>query len=577
MAEYRPFQQTSPASPQSNPSIIDDLFDLAVSRDLNVMLGKALRTIIQILGAEAGSALFQAQAPMNIRSGAFRQEALDRIQRWEEVIRKRLQETIWNIPASAALPISISKLSSSQLILINVPLVQGTRVIGSLTFVLPPGSELSEAQRHLLARMAIGVGQIASLVAELQVANHRLHQISVFYDVGQALVTTFDIAKLLSQAMELAANVIDAGAASIMLVDEEQRELVFKVSHGHRGQVMRQQRIPLDEGIAGWVVRHGQPVIANDARADARFSHRVDVRTGFLTQSIAAVPLKIKGRIIGVLEVLNKYSGMGFNQEDIQLMTSIGAQAAIAIENARLYQEVCDERDQLFLSQDDSRRELTRKIQDGPMQLLSAISMSLEHLERLSVNVNPEVVRNEIGALHNLVYQVNRTTHNLLFELRPLMLETEGLVASLTKLVSQLQLSEKFSVHFRSTEKVNYNLDTSVVVYSIVQEALNNVRHHANADDVWLYLDIRNDHFIVIVRDNGQGFDVKAFNESEDRRTSFGITNMRDQAASIGAEILINSSTQLPHRGTIVQLVLSWPPQDDTMSRIGTRRLIPNV
>jgi signal transduction histidine kinase len=268
---------------------------------------------------------------------------------------------------------------------------------------------------------------------------------------------------------------------------------------------------------------------------------------------------------------------MGFNQEDIQLMNSIGAQAAIAIENARLYQEVCDERDNLFLTQDDSRRELTRKIQDGPMQLLSAISMSLEHLERLSVNVNPEVVRNEIGALHNLVYQVNRTTHNLLFELRPLMLETEGLIASLTKLVSQLQLSEKFNVHFRSTEKVNYDLDTSVVVYSIVQEAINNVRHHANADDVWLYLDIRNDHFIVIVRDNGQGFDVKAINESEDRRTSFGITNMRDQAASIGAEILINSSTQLPHRGTIVQLVLSWPPSDEPISKIGTRRLIQNV
>jgi signal transduction histidine kinase len=315
---------------------------------------------------------------------------------------------------------------------------------------------------------------------------------------------------------------------------------------------MRQQRIPLDEGIAGWVVRHGQPVIANDARADARFSHRVDVRTGFLTQSIAAVPLKIKGRIIGVLEVLNKYSGMGFNQEDIQLMSAIGAQAAIAIENARLYQDVRNERDQLILTQDENRRELTRKIQDGPMQLFSAISLSLEHLERLSVNVNPEVVRNEIGALHNLVYQANRATHNLLFELRPLMLETEGLVACLTLMVSQLRISEKFN-------------------------AINNVRRHANANDVWLYLDIKNEHFIVMVRDNGQGFDLNEFNRTKDSRASFGIINMRGQAATIEAKLLINSSTHLPNRGTIVQLVLPWPPRDESKSKIGTRRLIEDV
>ena len=577
MAEHRLTPQASPASSSSAPAIIDDLFDLAASREIDVMLGKALRMIIRMLGAEAGSVLFQGQTTTNIRSGAFRQEALLRIQRWEGVIRQRLQETVWNIPAATSLPISVSRLSSSQLALVNAPLVQGTRVIGSLNFVLPPGNELSDHQRQLLARMAMGLGQIVSLVAELEVANHRLHQISVFYDVGQALVTTFDIGQLLMEAMELAANVIDAGAASIMLLDEHQKELVFKVSHGHRGHVMRQQRIPLDEGIAGWVVRHGQPVIANDARADARFSHRVDVRTGFLTQSIAAVPLKIKGRIIGVLEVLNKYSGMGFNQEDIQLMSAIGAQAAIAIENARLYQDVRNERDQLILTQDENRRELTRKIQDGPMQLFSAISLSLEHLERLSVNVNPEVVRNEIGALHNLVYQANRATHNLLFELRPLMLETEGLIACLTLMVSQLRISEKFNIHFKTTEKVAYDLDTSAVIYAIVQEAVNNVRRHANANDVWLYLDIKNEHFIVMVRDNGQGFDLNEFNRTKDSRASFGIINMRGQAATIGAKLLVNSSTHLPNRGTIVQLVLPWPPRDESKSKIGTRRLIEDV
>lgn len=561
MSEQPLYQSSSAAAAAAKPSVIDELFDLAASRNLDVMLGKALRMTIRLLGAEAGSVLFQAQSPINIRSGAFRQEALVRIQRWEEVIRKRLQTSTWNITAIATLPVSVSKLSDSKLVLINVPLVQGTKVVGSLSFVLPPGSVPDESQRSLLKRMAVGLGQLASLVAELELANHRLHQISVFYDVGQALVTTFDIAQLLADAMQLAANVIDAGAASIMLVDEERKELVFKVSHGHKGHMLRQQRIPLDEGIAGWVVRHGRPVIANDARADSRFSHRVDVRTGFLTQSIAAVPLKIKGRIIGVLEVLNKYSGQGFNQEDIQLMNSIATQAAIAIENARLYEELKDQHTQIIFDQDNARRELTRKLQDGPMQLLTAISMGLEHLERLSLNANPQVVQNEIGALHNLIHQAIRANHKMMFELRPLTLETEGLIAALNQYANQLRHSENFTLHYKPVEAADYNPKTSAALFFIIQEAVNNIRRHAKAGQVWLSLDVRNNYFITTIRDDGQGFDIKQLDEPNNRRPHFGIASMREQAASVGAKLQINSSTAEPNRGTIVQVVLPWPPQ----------------
>jgi signal transduction histidine kinase len=427
--------------------------------------------------------------------------------------------------------------------------------------VLPPGSNLIEEQRSLLKRMALGLGQIASLIVELEMANRRLRQLSVFYEVGQALVTTFDITNLLAEAMELAANVIDAGAASILLVDETRKELVFRVSHGHRGHMLRQQRIPLDEGIAGWVVKNGLPVIANDARADSRFSHRVDVRTGFLTQSIAAVPLKVKGRIIGVLEVLNKYSGRGFNQEDIQLMSSIAAQAAIAIENSRLYEELRDERDNIIHAHDDFRRDLTRKLQEGPMQLLSAIGMGLEHLERLNFKANPDIVQNQIGALHNLVRQANKTTHNILFDLYPLILEKEGLIAAVTQLVKQLKSSEKLNIQFRSVEEANYNQKIAGVIFIVIQEALNNAKRHAKAETVWLLLAARGEHFIVTIQDNGQGFDMSQLDGSQSKRLFGGLTNMRELAESIGARFQINSSTEGPKRGTIVQLVLPWPPQ----------------
>ncbi len=545
-----------PERPKS--SIVDELFDLAALRNLDTILRKALGMVIRIIGAEAGSIIFQAQSIQRVRSGPFRQEALVRIDNLEKALTKRLQSTTWRISTKSTLPISVSKLSDSQLVLVNLPLLRDTNVVGSLSLVLPPGHELSANQHNLLTRIARGVGQMTSLIADLELAHQRLKQMGVFYKVSQALMTTFDTNKLLSDTMQLAADVIDAGAASLMLIDDEKEELIFEVSHGSRSQVLRQLRIPLDEGIAGWVARNGQPVIVNDARADPRFSHRVDVRTGFLTQSIAAVPLKIKGRVIGVLEVLNKYSGTGFNQEDVQLMSSIAAQAAIAIENARLYQQVRQERDYIIKAQEDVRRELNRKLHDGPVQLLSAISMSLDHLERLN-EVKPEAVRNEIGALRNLVHQATRDARNVLFELRPVILETQGLVAAFEQYVNQLRSSENFTVHFKTVKYVDYDIKVAGTIFSIVQEAINNVKRHANARNVWLSLETRHDHFIVTIRDDGIGFNIDKSSDDYDERGSFGLLNMRERAALIDAELQIESRTEPPNRGTVVQLILPLP------------------
>ncbi len=560
MVENSALQQVSPSSNQPKPSIIDDLFNLTASRDLDVMLGRALRMTTRILGAEAGSILFKAQPSRTIQSGAFRQEALAHVEHWEEVIGKRLQETEWKISSTATPPISVVTLPNSNLVMVNIPLLQDTDVVGSLSLVLTPGSELTSNHRTLLTRIAKGLGQIASLIADLELANRRLHQLSVFYDVGQALVTTFDIGKLLVETMELATDLIDAGASSIMLLDEEKKELVFKVSHGNRRNALRQQRIPLDEGIGGWVARHGRPVIANDARADHRFSHRVDVRTGFLTQSIAAVPLEIKGRIIGIMEVLNKYSGGGFDQEDIQLMSSIARQAAIAIENARLYQEVFDERDRIIAIQEETRQELVRNLEEGQVQLLSAISMGLDHLDRLSASANPEVVQNQISALRNLVNQATYNTYNMLFELHPVTLEVQGLLVTCEQYINQLQRTESFSIHYDDNVKqAEFSTKIAAVIFGIVQEAINNVKRHANADDVWVSLETEENLFKVTIRDNGQGFDTETIDALLEKQTAYGLLNMRERAASIRAELQIESNTKAPNQGTVVHLSMPWP------------------
>ena len=551
----RPGLSTSPGVPKTDA--FDDLLVLVTTDNLDEMLRKALSIIVRSLNAEAGSILFQGQSIRCLRSGPFRPEALARIEHWEEAIGKRLSNSSWNIPVGSSVPISTASLAYHQLILVNVPLVRGSTVVGASSLVLSPGHQLTQNGRNLLIGMAKGIGHIASRITGLEVAQQRVNQMEVFHQVGQALVSIFDLNKLLSDTMQLAVNLIDAGAASIMLIDEEKEELVFEVSHGSRAKMLRQQRIPLDEGIAGWVAQTGQPVIANNARTDTRFSHRVDVRTGFLTQSIAAVPLKIKGRIIGVLEVLNKYADVGFTQEDIRLMDSIGAQAAIAIENARLYQQLRRERDHIIRAQEKVRRELARKLHDGPVQLLSAISMSLDHLERLN-EVKPEAVHNEISALRNLVHQAIRDARGILFEMRPIILETQGLVAAFQQNVNQLQRSENFRVHFDTAKQVNYDRQIAGTIFSIAQEAINNIRRHAQARNVWLALNIENDQFMVTIRDDGCGFDVSRVDHSE-QVGHFGLLNMRERAELIEAQLQIDSRVEPPNRGTTVRLTLPLP------------------
>jgi signal transduction histidine kinase len=533
---------------------------LAATRDVNTLLRQALALLVQSFHAEAGSLLFSGRMSQRLRIGDFRQEALAFIDRWERVVERRLLEGVWGIPSADEPPISTNRLLDSNLILASAPLLRDTRVVGSISLVLPPGQAFGTAGRDMLGKFARGVGQLASLATDLLLAQQRLNQLGLFYQMGQALVTNFDLSEFLENTMQLAADVIDAGASSLMLIDEEKHDLVFEVSRGERGDVLRRQHIPIEEGIAGWVARHGKPAIANDARADPRFSPRVDVRTGFLTQSIAAVPLKIKGRTIGVLEVLNKYSGGGFDTGDLRLLTSIGAQAAIAIENARLYASLRQERDHIIQAQEDVRRELARNLHDGTVQMLSAISMSIDHLQRL-LKVKPEAAFGELDALRNLVHQAAREARMVLFELRPIILETQGLAPTLGAYVKQLSETEDFAVHFEPAV-LPRQFDTKIAgtIFSIVQEAVNNAKRHAAARNMWISLGTTTDTLIVSVRDDGRGFDAASVEENYEQRGSFGLLNMRERARLIDGHLSVQSSTEPPNRGTTIKLSVPLPP-----------------
>jgi Nif-specific regulatory protein len=169
-----------------------------------------------------------------------------------------------------------------------------------------------------------------------------VRELLALYEIGQALSSIHDLDHLLQLAIERVVTLLDIESASIILLDEERDELYFKVADdtrvGHE-QRLREVRFPATQGIAGWVIKEGQSQIVPDTDRDPRFYRDVDVHTGTKTRSIICAPLRAQDRIIGVLEAINKRQGV-FTTDDVRLLEAFANQLALALENARLIQEL---------------------------------------------------------------------------------------------------------------------------------------------------------------------------------------------------------------------------------------------
>lgn len=182
--------------------------------------------------------------------------------------------------------------------------------------------------------------QEKSFEAHMSLENEKLGAV---FEIGSLVNSSLNLSEVLYLIMKHANRVTNSVASTLMLLDEKSGELVFSVPTGPKADNLVDIRIPPREGIAGWVVEHAQPALVPDVKEDSRFFPGVDETSGFETKSILCVPLKAKTHLIGVLEVINKLDGTSFTEEDQLLLSMFGYQAAMAIENARLYGELTDQ------------------------------------------------------------------------------------------------------------------------------------------------------------------------------------------------------------------------------------------
>nr|WP_290668537.1 GAF domain-containing sensor histidine kinase [Ardenticatena sp.] len=432
------------------------------------------------------------------------------------------------------------------------------RVDGSALFF--SSTPLSQENLHVLQNLLSILAHYAHVLEENRAARRYSQRLELLFDITRALTETLDLQGVLTYTMQLAATAMDAEAASLLLADPQTNELYFYAIHSSQKDRLVNMRLQSNQGIVGWVYQNGEAVICDDPANDPRFSRTIDERSGFVTRNILCVPLQVKGKRIGVLEVLNKHGDESFTEEDKHLLMTLAAEAAIAIENARLYQNLREERDRIMRIQEDVRRELARTLHDTTVQLLSSIVMSVGHAQKLYERA-PEMLPDELRHIEDLAQRAMLLTRKLLFELRPVVLETRGLGAALEAYIQRL---DEVSRTTRFTLDVCEELPdlpqhVAQTIFAIVQEAINNAIKHAEATTIHVQVDCTATGLEVLVEDDGKGFDLKKVQQAYDLSGSLGLINMYERANLIEASITIESEIG---QGTRVRLVLPYESLD---------------
>ena len=267
-----------------------------------------------------------------------------------------------------------------------------------------------------------------------------------------------------------------------------------------------------------------------------------------------------------MLEVLNKETKAGFTQGDLAWLETMANQAAVALENARLYQDLRNEKERMIQAEEGIRRQLNRDLHDGPAQLLSLIIMNVDVARRLLNSNRYETALSELDLLENLGRHANREIRTLLFELRRLSLESQGLVPTLRSYVSQLTESINNQAHLAGqmpkpgklellADDLPFELTPQVAknIFSVIQEATNNIRKYAEADNVWIRILIDDQYLLFSVEDDGIGFDLASVRRDNETRGSFGLLNMYERTEMLGGVMNIESPSPTTGRGALIK------------------------
>jgi signal transduction histidine kinase len=200
---------------------------------------------------------------------------------------------------------------------------------------------------HALAMLQSVFISRTRLMTDRLAIKYKSQRLERLLEISRTLSATLDIKSLLQTIIEVAQELTQSEVSSLLLYDTESKELRFEASPGHQRDDLQSIAVPLDSSVAGWIFTNARPMVIQDAREDPRVYRTVDKKLGFTTQSILGVPLIVKNESIGVLEAVNKLDEGHYTEDDLAILETLAAQAAVAIENARLLENIQNANEEL--------------------------------------------------------------------------------------------------------------------------------------------------------------------------------------------------------------------------------------
>mgnify|MGYP001082687428 CR=1 FL=1 len=521
------------------------------SLDLDEILNDALDRTLQMMGIEAGGIyLLDEEAgvlTIAVQRGFSPQfvAEVDRLKVGEgfsgRVVQSGQPLVVRNLSTDPRLTRMVVREEGLQSVAI-APLTSKGKVLGTLFAITRGHREFTDQDVQLLTSIGQQIGVAIENARLFKAEERRAEQFQVISEVGRRMTTILAVDELLGEIVRLIKETLGYYLVGIALVEGD--ELIFKAGAGGIWELPRFQPPHLkvgQEGITGWVARSGEPLLVPDVSQESRY---YSLPQASEIQSELAVPLKTKEAVIGVLHVQSDHLN-AFDESDLAVLQSLAHQAAIAIENARLYEQAQE------LAVVEERSRLARDLHDAVTQTLFSASLIAEVLPRLWER-NPDEGQRRLTELRELTRGALAEMRTLLLELRPAALVEADLGDLLRQLAESITGRARVPVALTVEGQRSLQPDVKVSLYRIAQEALNNVAKHAGASQATVSLHRQSKQVELHISDDGRGFDPEGISPE-----SLGLGIMRERAEAIGATLEIESQV-----GQGTRVVVIWKDKE---------------
>ncbi len=359
-------------------------------------------------------------------------------------------------------------------------------------------------------------------------------------DAVLAVAAELDVEEVLQRLVEGARELAQARYAALGVPDGEGGFSQFLTAGMSEAMVASLGPLPRQHGVLGAMLEERQPYLTSDIHEHPRFrgwwpKGHPDMR------SFLGVPIVARERVIGAFYLTDKVGALDFTGEDQELIELLAAHAAIAITNARLYEESRE------LSVLAERNRLALDLHDAVSQKLFGLALAAESAGTL-LDRDPEAARDQVAKLQTLAQEAREELRSLVFELRPPDLEQDGLCGALRKHVEVLRRVQPVAIELDLDAGIELDPSRDRELLRIAQEAIHNALRHARARQLEVRLGRTDGRVLLEVADDGVGFDPGA---RELRATHLGLTSMEERARRLGATLEIRSA---PGSGTVVHL-----------------------